>query len=51
MSRYKSSQYVGVGVGSSSTQAYARLENGDVVVGYDSTAGAKPTRKQSEVRT
>ena len=49
--RYTPPQYVGMGIGSSSTQAYGRSAEGNVVVGFDSAAGAKPTKAQKDVRT
>ena len=42
--------FVGLGIGSSSTQAYARAADGSIKVGYDSTCGAKPTKAQAAVR-
>lgn len=44
--QYKVNQYAGVGVGSSSTQAYVKTADGTIVVGCDSTCGAKPSQDQ-----
>lgn len=45
---FEPKDFVGVGIGSSSTQAYAAKADGTVAVGFDSTAGAKATKAQAE---
>eukprot|EP00750_Incisomonas_marina_P012999 INCI17199.1.p1 GENE.INCI17199.1~~INCI17199.1.p1 ORF type:complete len:418 (-),score=83.69 INCI17199.1:1342-2595(-) len=40
--------YIGLGIGSSSTQSYARAPDQSIVVGFNSTAGAKATKAQNE---
>jgi hypothetical protein len=48
--QFAANQYVGIGIGSSSTQAYVQGPHGGIAVGFDSEAGAKPTKAQAAVR-